>query len=77
MADFCRQCYQELWDEDQSDLDHFGKGKPPLEPGYGYPALCEGCGPILVNDAGECISNDCLRKGHPKYAKHPAEHAAP
>jgi hypothetical protein len=69
MADFCRQCALELWGEDQEDLAHFGKGKPPLEPGYGYPCICEGCGYIRVNDLGECLEDDCLRKGHPEYKR--------
>ena len=69
MAEFCRQCTWELFGEDRSDLDHFGKGKPPLEPGYGYPCICEGCGFILVDDNGSCIEEACLEKGHPKYKK--------
>jgi hypothetical protein len=66
MADFCKQCWWEIFHEDRTDFDHFGKDKPPLEPGYGYPALCEGCGIILVDDQGRCISDDCLMKGHPE-----------
>jgi hypothetical protein len=63
MAEFCRQCYRETFAQDESDFDHFGKDSPlPLEPGYGYPALCEGCGPTLVDDSGNCIADDCLRK---------------
>jgi len=72
MAEFCRQCNWELWGEEPSDLDHFGQGKPPLEEGYGYPAICEGCGFILVNDTGSCITKNCLKKGHLAYARaHP------
>jgi hypothetical protein len=69
MAEFCRQCQWEIFDEEYSDFDHFGRNKPPLEPGYGYPALCEGCGPTLVDDTGACMADDCLAKGHPRYAR--------
>jgi len=61
MADFCRQCSIELWGEDFGDFKNLGNGRVLLE-GYGWPALCEGCGPILIDAAGNCISDDCLEK---------------
>ena len=61
VADFCLQCNRDFG-LDYSDFSHLSQDRLPLEPGYGYPALCEGCGPTLVNDAGECISSDCLRR---------------
>jgi hypothetical protein len=76
MAEFCRQCSWEDFQEDQSDLDHFGRGQPPLEPDHGYPCICEGCGFILVDEKGSCISDDCIRKGH-KGRKVAADYAKP
>jgi hypothetical protein len=63
MADFCRQCSIEMWGEDSGDLAFLGGAAPTLQPGFGYPAVCEGCGFICVTDYGECMGN-CLRKHH-------------
>lgn len=54
MADFCKECSIELFGEDYGDLKGIGDGTP-LEPGYGWTALCENCGPILVDDEGRRI----------------------
>ncbi len=64
VADFCRQCALDNWGEDNGDLAYLNGLAPTLLPGYGYSVICEGCGFILVNDAGECISEDCLERGH-------------
>jgi hypothetical protein len=64
MADFCKQCSIDNFGKDFGDLG----GNPPLEEGYGYPALCEGCGYILVDSDGACIKCD-LMKGKPGHGK--------
>lgn len=58
MADFCKQCADDLGFP-ESDLIF-----PNLRKGEYMPALCEGCGAIQVNSKGECISSDCLCPGH-------------
>jgi hypothetical protein len=61
MADFCHQCSIELFGEDFKQLAGLGDGSK-LEPDYGWPALCEGCGPTIVDDEGKCLYADCMRK---------------
>ena len=61
MADFCKQCSIELFGEDYGDFKPHNPA--PLKPGYGWPVLCEGCGPTLVNNEGECIAKDCELHG--------------
>lgn len=58
MADFCKQCSEELFSEDFEDF----KGLGELEKDYGHSVLCEGCGPTLVDNNGYCITRDCLEK---------------
>lgn len=67
MADFCRQCAQNHGFESLDDLEGLGgPDAPPLAPGYGYPAICEGCGFIMVDAAGNCIECD-LFPGEPGH----------
>ena len=33
-----------------------------LKDGMGWSVLCEGCGPTIVNDDGECLSRRCIKK---------------
>ncbi len=68
MADFCKQCSIELFGKDCGDLANLGDGTP-LKEGYGWNALCEGCGPTQVNDEGECISPSCIREHGKKSNK--------
>lgn len=63
MADFCKQCSIALFGADHGDLKNIGRGET-LAPGEGWVCICEGCGPTLVNDDGECIS-DCLEQHNP------------
>lgn len=60
MADFCKQCSDQLQYGDGKDLADLGKPGEELKPGHGYPALCEGCGPTLVDKEGRCIVEDCM-----------------
>jgi hypothetical protein len=52
MADFCKQCSEEIFCEDFGDLAGIGKK---------FLTICEGCGFTWVNENGECIG-DCDRK---------------
>ena len=56
MADFCNQCAKELGFP-EGDLARPDCGPPG--PGMGYPELCEGCGPTLVDEKGNCIDPHC------------------
>ena len=62
MADFCKQCSIVLFGKDFGDLANLGNGKP-LPKDHGWSALCDECGPILVDNEGRCIS-DCLHHHH-------------
>ena len=56
MADFCKQCSEEMWGEDTRDL--------AASPGEEYErlyTLCEDCGPTVVNHDGHCIGA-CTKK---------------
>jgi hypothetical protein len=57
MADFCKACSIDLFGEDF--MDHEGKGELPKD--EGWHVICEGCGFILVNNAGECIRCDLMK----------------
>ena len=64
MADFCKQCSTELFGEDFGDLKGIGELTPEQreDGGWGFGALCEGCGSTLVDEAGQCILRNCLKK---------------
>ena len=65
MADFCRQCALDLLGHDFHDLAFLGSlhGEyVKLQPGHGWAVICEGCGWILVDEAGNCISDDCFEE---------------
>lgn len=61
MADFCKQCSIELFDENFGELANlvteaqFNEGKVAF-------VLCEGCGSTTVDHTGTCIFSGCLRK---------------
>jgi len=65
MADFCKACSIELFGTDTGDLKGLGRERK-LDPEFGWPAICEGCGFILVDDEGNCIDCD-LKKGQPGH----------
>ena len=56
MADFCTQCAKDNFGPDTpSDL----KGlisEEESKKGFGAAVICEGCGHILVNHNGDCVS---------------------
>jgi len=66
MADFCRQCSIDLFGQDNGDLADLAE----CGPDEGFSVICEGCGFILVNNAGECIQCD-LKAGQPGHGAVP------
>lgn len=64
MADFCMQCSIDLHGDDFGDLADI-TSKEGAEKGFYCVVLCEGCGPIQVDDRGGCVSKDCFKNGHP------------
>lgn len=56
MAEFCLACARE-------------NGDPPDLAGLGarVEVVCEGCGPIVVDDGGRCLSAGCLAAGQPGH----------
>lgn len=58
MADFCKQCADDMGFPTSDFID------PNLKYGMYQFNLCEGCGPIQINNKGECVSPDCMQQGH-------------
>jgi hypothetical protein len=57
MADFCNQCAKDLGFL-EGDLS---SNRQAPEAGMGYPDLCEGCGPCLVDEKGNCVNPVCYK----------------
>ena len=57
MADFCKACSEEIFGEDFQDM----AGIAP--PTHVAQVLCEGCGPIYVDEHGNCLTSICLKQG--------------
>jgi len=68
MADFCKQCSIEMFNKDFKELANLST-EEDTKNGLFPMVLCEGCGYIQVDHTGVCVSEDCLRKGHPEYEK--------
>lgn len=63
MADFCKQCSEELFGEDSEDLAwRGGKDRKLFRDEKGWEVLCEGCGFTFVDHTGKCVNPDCLKK---------------
>lgn len=60
MAEFCKQCAEEL--DFEPDFVNLTTAEDEAKGLYAV-VLCETCGPIQVNRAGECIS-DCALHHH-------------
>ena len=54
MADFCKQCSEEMFGEDFEDLKIVKEGQV-------LRTICEGCGLTVVDHTGRCIAA-CLNK---------------
>ena len=69
MADFCKQCAEEIFGKQAkrdgicllSDLRGI-TSKKDYAKGLAAVVICEGCGPIQVDPEGNCVSEDCLKK---------------
>lgn len=64
MAEFCKQCAQEMFPLDSrlAEGDFVGTTTPDEEAqGLYAVVLCEGCGRIQVDSNGCCITYDCLK----------------
>jgi hypothetical protein len=66
MADFCRACHTELFGKSKCGLAGL-MTEEEWSQGYAAAALCEGCGSILVDPAGNCISAYCFHAGKPGH----------
>lgn len=65
MADFCKQCSEELFGEDFGDL------KGLCTEGDFVQTICEGCGfDCVVDHEGRCVSEDCLSEHGKEEVKH-------
>lgn len=61
MAEFCKQCAEELdFEPDFTGMFERDNDKPDGGK-HGYYVLCETCGPacFIIDDAGTCGSHDC------------------
>ena len=58
MSDYCNQCAEEYG----LPIGDLKFSRELVEPGFGYPELCEGCGPCLVDEKGNCLDPCCLKK---------------
>ena len=54
MADFCKQCSEENFDEDFNDLAGLCDEDQIVD------VLCEGCGRTFVDPTGKCVAK-CLK----------------
>ena len=59
MADFCHQCSIETFGKDFGELAGLSKPEDTERKLYAQ-ALCEGCGFILVDHTGKCMSPGCF-----------------
>lgn len=55
MADFCKQCSEEVLGEDFGDLAELVKEGQVLH------TICEGCGDCIVDHTGKCVARNCLK----------------
>ena len=63
MADFCMQCCRDIIGIPGGLNDFKGlSSREDSEKGLFTTVLCEGCGPIQVDDEGMCVSKDCIEK---------------
>lgn len=59
MAEFCKQCAEEL--DFHADFTNLFRGTSIKPDGkWGFPVLCETCGPaFIIDDEGTCASPYC------------------
>lgn len=61
MADFCKQCSEDVFDRDFGDMRGLSQPEDTARKLYAS-VLCEGCGPCHVDHLGVCISANCLKE---------------
>lgn len=61
MADFCKQCSEDIFGEDFGELAGLIKEEQVTQ-GFYAVAICEGCGYTLVDHTGKCVAIDCIKK---------------
>lgn len=61
MADFCKQCSEEIFGRDSRDLANLCGASGMTE------ALCEGCGWVYVNSEGKRVCEVDPREGDSDY----------
>lgn len=67
MADFCRQCaLRNMFPGADLDQGYRDNKEDTLGDDEGYPELCEGCGFIIVDWAGQCIAKQCMENHYPE-----------
>lgn len=61
MAEFCKQCAEELdFEPDFTDLFIQDGTEPDPEGNIGFPTLCETCGPaFIIDNEGTCGAFHC------------------
>lgn len=57
MSGYCQQCSHEVFGADQEDLAGFVSPAMAAE-GYGLYAICEECGPVMVDPDGRRLDFD-------------------
>lgn len=63
MADFCKQCTKYYFGPNVKN-DFEGIQSPETtELGFYSEVICEGCGLIIVDHNGKCVSLDCEKHG--------------
>jgi hypothetical protein len=61
MAEYCKQCSIRIFGEDTGEMAGLSTSEDTNNGMYAQ-ALCEGCGPTLVDHEGTCRYIDCLHK---------------
>lgn len=65
MADYCKQCAEEIGFSDTDDLAYLVT-EDQAKSGLFANVTCEDCGVTIVNHKGECMSKTC-DKEHGEY----------
>ncbi len=70
MASYCKQCSESHFGTDYEDFAGIARDIV-LKPNEGFHALCEGCGPVLVDHEGKRIDPEKWRSydDHEEEAK--------
>lgn len=58
MAEFCKECSLEHFNEDLGDL------RGLCQPGMMVATICEGCGYIYVDHNGQCMGGPSCQENH-------------